>query len=79
MTVDSLKALEDSGVIVDRALPQNFYDQVSQGMALHPWTQFVWAYPKGSVFGMPYPLTEGARAWCEQQDIIYYEGDEDEQ
>jgi hypothetical protein len=70
-----LDRIEEAGVTVARSLPQAFFDRVSAGMNVHPWTQFVWVYPADSVFGLPCPLEEGARDWCEEQGINYFDAE----
>ena len=45
----------------DTALPQGWVNHVtSQGF--DPRGQVVWAYPKGTIWGLPMPLTTEARA-----------------
>ena len=48
-------------VTFDTALPQDWVNHIiSQGF--DPRGQVVWAYPKGTVWGLPMPLTEEARS-----------------
>ena len=45
----------------DVALPQDWVNHITKtGFDLRG--KVVWAYPKGTVFGMPMPLTEEARS-----------------
>jgi hypothetical protein len=43
----------------DTALPQEWVNLMTR-QGFDPRYQFVWAYPKGSVFGIPYPLSPRA-------------------
>ena len=69
-TLSSLPASTTKGDLIDllnpqaafdTALPQDWVNHIiSQGF--DPRGQVVWAYPKGTVWGLPMPLTEEARS-----------------
>ena len=44
------------GITVDSALPQDWVD-LCTGLGFDPRPHVVWAYPKGSIFGEPRPIT----------------------
>ena len=45
----------------DVALPQDWVNHITD-RGFDPRGQVVWSYPKGTVFGLPMPLTEEARS-----------------
>lgn len=47
-------------VTFDTALPQDWVNHITK-MGFDPRGQVVWAYPRGTLFGLPMPLTEEAR------------------
>lgn len=47
-------------VTFDTALPQDWVNHITK-MGFDPRGQVVWSYPKGTVFGLPMPLTQEAR------------------
>jgi hypothetical protein len=60
-------------VTFDAALPQAFYDRVAGWPGCeHPLKWFVWAYPKGTLSGLPAPRTMAARdALCYHRQPFY--------
>ncbi len=60
-TKGDLIALVNPQVTFDTALPQDWVDEATY-LGFDPRAQVVWAYPKGSCWGMPMPLTAEARA-----------------
>lgn len=47
-------------VTFDTALPQGWVDEVTS-KGFDPRGQVVWAYPQGTIWGLPMPLTVEAR------------------
>lgn len=54
---------------VDCALPQDWVDELTcKGFDARP--HFVWAYPEGNVFGLPFPITrEAHKRYTELVDL----------
>lgn len=48
-------------VTFDTALPQGWVNHITD-RGFDPRGQVVWSYPKGTVFGLPMPLTQEARS-----------------
>ena len=69
-TLASLPTWTTKGDLIARVAPQVTYDvALPQGWVNHitdrgfdPRGQVVWSYPKGTVFGLPMPLTQEARS-----------------
>lgn len=59
-TKGDLIDLIDPQVTFDTTLPQGWVDDVTD-RGFDPRGQVVWAYPQGTIFGLPMPLTEEAR------------------
>lgn len=59
-TKGDLIARVDPQVPYDVALPQGWVNHITS-LGFDPRGQVVWAYPKGSIWGMPMPLTTEAR------------------
>ena len=60
-TKGDLIDLLDPQVPYDIALPQGWVDDVTD-RGFDPRGQVVWAYPQGTLWGLPMPLTVEARA-----------------
>lgn len=59
-TKGDLIDLIDPQVTFDTTLPQGWVDDVTD-RGFDPRGQVVWAYPQGTIFGLPMPLTEEAK------------------
>ena len=64
-----LKKLDEQGLTYDTALPQPFFDRVSESVEWHPWSGFVWGYPEGMMSGLPLALNDMALDWCVEEGV----------